>query len=295
MTTHPKVTDLWGPLDHPIRTTDATGEPPWRDNSYMAFWSRDLRTFGCLHASTSPNAPGRRTRFSLWHDGTAVELVEEPAAGTFVTDSVRFVLGERIEVDSPRLSGELSYTPHLALAEYSDRAIPTIEGGTLLSHVQRAGCFIGSFVLDGKPVSFEGFGFRDRTWGSRDESISIAEYIGVMAVFETYGLTTIRMRSAAGVDHTEGFVVREREARPLVAMTDIVRDGSGLYHSARYVLADGDELHVTTTRRPGGFWVPLGWLRSGPVLSAYDEYTEATTSTGETGVNMIEQGVLKTL
>jgi hypothetical protein len=261
----------------------------------MAFWSRDLRTFGCLHASTSPNAPGRRTRFSLWHDGTAVELVEEPAAGTFVTDSVRFVLGERIEVDSPRLSGELSYTPHLALAEYSDRAIPTIEGGTLLSHVQRAGCFIGSFVLDGKPVSFEGFGFRDRTWGSRDESISIAEYIGVMAVFETYGLTTIRMRSAAGVDHTEGFVVREREARPLVAMTDIVRDGSGLYHSARYVLADGDELHVTTTRRPGGFWVPLGWLRSGPVLSAYDEYTEATTSTGETGVNMIEQGVLKTL
>lgn len=261
----------------------------------MAFWSRSLRTFGCFHTSTSPNAEGRRTRFSLWHEDSVLELVDEPPIGSFTTDAVEFDLGDTVRVNSPRLAGQLTCLPHLAPADYSTRAIPSLEGGSPLEHHQRAGQFIGSFVLDGRPIEFEGYGFRDRTWGSRDESTTIHEYIGVMAVFDTFALTAIRMRSSAGVDHTEGFLLTEGDRRALTAVTDITRDGSGLYDAARFVFADGGELEVTTTGRAGGFWVPMGWRRSGPVLSAYDEFIHVCSSTGETGVSMVEQGVLKTL
>ena len=103
------------------------------------------------------------------------------------------------------------------------------------------------------------------------------------------------MRSASGVDHTEGFVCNASGARPVRGITEIVRDPSGLYASSLLTLVDGDRITVETTSRAGGFWLPLGTQRSGPLISAYDEYTTSSLSDGQTGITMIEQGVLKTL
>jgi hypothetical protein len=292
---NPTATSGWGPLGHPIDPRVAPGGPAWRDNAYLAFWSDDLTTFGCFHASTSPNAAGRRTRLSVSHHGRVVEIVEEPDPGTFDTASLSFDLDTRVRIDNPSLSGEIHCTPLWAPAEYSQRAIPSLEGGMPLTHHQRAGRFTGDLMVDGRPVTFTGSGFRDRTWGSRDEAVSIDEYIGVMGVYSDCAITVIRMRSTTGVDHTEGFVLDAFSARAVSSMTEIVRDASGLYASSLLSFADGEELTVATTGRAGGFWLPLGAQRSGPVISAYDEYTTSILSDGQTGITMIEQGVLKTL
>lgn len=292
---NPTTASDWGPLGHPIDPQVAPGGPAWRDNAYMAFWSDDLSTFGCFHASTSPNAPGRRTRLSVSHHGLVVEIVEEPHPGTFDTASLSFDLDTKVTIDHPRLSGEIRCTPLWAPAEYSQRAIPSLEGGTPLTHHQRAARFTGNLIFDGRPVTFTGAGFRDRTWGSRDEAVSIDEYIGVMGVYSQCAITVIRMRSTLGVDNTEGFILDASGARAVTSITDIVRDASGLYVSSLLTCADGEKLTLATTGRTGGFWVPLGAQRSGPVVSAYDEYTTSSLSDGQTGITMIEQGVLKTL
>lgn len=289
------TTASWGILGHPIDPRVAPGGPAWRDNAYLAFWSDDLTTFGCFHASTSPNAPGRRTRLSLSLNGEVIEIVEEPEPGTFDTASLSFDLDAEVRIKHPRLSGEIRCTPLWAPAEYSQRAIPSLEGGTPLRHYQRAGQFSGDLTFDGRAITFTGKGFRDRTWGSRDESASIDEYIGVMGVYSDCAITVIRMRSTTGIDHTEGFVCTASGARAIRSISEIVRDTCGLYASSLLTLVDGDEITLATTSRAGGFWLPLGTQRSGPVISAYDEYTTSRLSDGQTGITMIEQGVLKTL
>lgn len=289
----------WGPLSHPITRQVESGAPPWRDNAYLAFWTPDLETFGCYHVSTSPNAQGRRARFSLAASGASVEVVEDIEPGTFHSASIRFDLGERVEIASPRLTGSLVCEPLFRLADYSNEIIPGLAGGTSVTHFQRAGRFRGRFVLDGRAVVFDGVGVRDRTWGSRDESVSIAEYIGIMAVFEGCAITAIRMRDPGGVDRGEGFVLSEEASRPIVAVREISRDAQGLFAGCELALADGETIVLGNTARAGGFWVPMGWPRKGPVMSAYDEYDHLAINGGGlavgSGAEMVEQGVLRTL
>ncbi|MGH9003074.1 MAG: DUF7065 domain-containing protein, partial [Acidimicrobiia bacterium] len=56
---------LWGALAQPIHADAAgAGDPPWRDNAFLGFWSSTEPIFGAVHVSTSPNTEGRRARFS---------------------------------------------------------------------------------------------------------------------------------------------------------------------------------------------------------------------------------------
>jgi hypothetical protein len=289
------VLDGWGPLSHPIRDEVPTGAPPWRDNAYMAFWTSDLSAFGCYHVSTSPNAKGRRARFSLMVGGSAVEIVEEIEPGTFNSPSLEFDLGDSLRVRSAQVSGELVCTPLFELADYSDKIIPGLDGGVSLTHYQRTGRFVGRFIVGGTEFGIDGVGIRDRTWGSRDESVSISEYIGIMAVLDGCAITAIRMRAPNGTDRTEGFVLYEGGKRPIVGLDEIRRDAQGLFSSCELTLADGDTMVLRNTRRAGGFWVPMGWERKGPVMSAYDEYDSVMATGMGSGAAMIEQGVLRTL
>jgi hypothetical protein len=72
----------WGPLSEPIHN-DVAGERPWRDNAFLCFWNPDGDVVGTLHTSTSPNAEGRRARFSIQAGGKTVEVAEELEPGTF--------------------------------------------------------------------------------------------------------------------------------------------------------------------------------------------------------------------
>ena len=287
-------TSVWGPLAEPIHTDPLpAGRPPFRDNAYLAFWDRVGDVFGVFHGSTSPNAEGRRARISLSAgNGRPVEVVEALKPGSFSSASVGFDLDEQITVDAPRLSGELRCSPIFAVADYSQGSIiPPLVPDEPLQHFQRAARVEGRFTVDGRPVTVDGFGMRDRTWGYRDESVSIAEYIAVIAVFDDFALTSMRFLGADGTDRTEGYRLAERAEA--VESMGITRDASGLLVAAHLTLAGGRPFELRVTDRLGGFWVPMGWERRGPTMSAYDEFNRVRSATGEEGVSIAEQGVVR--
>ena len=100
----------WGPLSEPIHT-DIEGERPWRDNAFLAFWDPERDLVGTLHTSTSPNAEGRRARFSVQTGGKTIELIEDLEPGTFSSESISFEAGASFSIDTARVSGSLTTAP----------------------------------------------------------------------------------------------------------------------------------------------------------------------------------------
>jgi hypothetical protein len=283
----------WGPLAEPIHTEPLpAGRPAFRDNAYLGFWDRGGEVIGAFHVSTSPNAEGRRARFSLAAAGRSVEVVEPLEPYRFTSPSIAFDLDRRITVDGPGLAGELTVTPLFAVADYSRGSIiPPLVPDEPLQHFQQAAAVQGRFTLEGRDVTIDGFGIRDRTWGYRDESVSIAEYIAVTAVFDGFALTAMRFVSADGADRTEGYRLGGF-AEPVVGV-GVTRDPSGLLAAAHLTLDGGAPLELRVTGRLGGFWVPMGWERRGPTMSAYDEFDRVRTEAGAVGVTLTEQGVVR--
>ena len=287
------LTSVWGPLSEPIHTDPLPEDrPAFRDNAFLGFWDPAGEVFGTFHGSTSPNAEGRRARFSLSAGGRSVEIVEPLAPYSFTSPSVAFDLDRRITVDGPGLAGELTCAPLFALADYSKGSIiPPLVPDEPLQHFQQAGRVQGRFTVDGRDVTIDGFGIRDRTWGYRDESVSIAEYIAITAVFDDFAVTSMRFVGADGTDRTEGYRLGE-VAEPVTAM-GVTRDASGLLAAGHLTLDGGAPLELRVTGRLGGFWVPMGWERRGPTMSAYDEFDRVRTDGGEEGITLTEQGVVR--
>ena len=288
------ITSVWGPLAEPIHPEPLpAGRPPFRDNAYLAFWGHSGEVYGAFHVSTSPNAEGRRARLSLAAAGSRpVEVVEPLEPGSFTSPSIGFDLDQRITVDAPALQGELHCTPLFAVADYSKGSIiPPLIPDEPLRHFQRAARVEGRFTVDGRDVVVDGFGMRDRTWGYRDESVSIAEYIAVIAVFDDFAVTSMRFLGSDGSDRTEGY--RLADAAEGLRTMGITRDASGLLVAAHLTLADGRLFELGVTDRLGGFWVPMGWERRGPTMSAYDEFNRVRSDAGDEGISISEQGVVR--
>lgn len=284
----------WGPLSEPVHQEVEPGAPPWRDNAFLSFWDPERGVFGTLHVSTSPNAEGRRARLSAQADERVLEVVEELDPGTFSSRSVSFDAGASFEVDHPRVSGALTFAPFHALADYTGDRAPrafSLDQRRPIMHYQRAAEVSGTLVLDGREQQIQGHGFRDRTWGYREESTSVAEYFGWMVTFPDFAMSVMKLRGEESAESTLGFLLGD-EAIP-VTDTSLTRDASGLFAGARATLADGREVELRSTARRAGFWCPMGVERTGPTLSAYDEFCSVRTSDGREGFALIEQGILK--
>src|SRR4051812_19982486 len=113
-------TSVWGSLAEPIHTEPLPdGRPAFRDNAFLGFWDTERGVIGAFHMSTSPNAEGRRARFSLSVNGRTTELVEPLEPCCFTSPSIGFDLDQRITLDGPGLAGEVSCTLIFAVADYS--------------------------------------------------------------------------------------------------------------------------------------------------------------------------------
>lgn len=276
----------WGPLAHPAHEQVPEGPTTWKDNAYFPFWDPAADVFGAAHVSTSPHPPaeGRRARFSVSVEGKVLQLVEPLQPGTFDSESISCDLDGVIEVDAPRVSGRLVYTPRHATADYTPGGT-VLMGGDALHHYERTTDVRGRLVVDGQAFEIDGRGGRDRTWGHRDESKGLIEYFWILATFETFSLTTLRLIADDGRDLTDGFRMAE-EARPITGVS-ITRDASSLCAGACFTLADGDAIEVRATAKPAGFWVPMSWERSAPTLGEYDEFCALRTADGEEGFAVI--------
>lgn len=290
------VAQDWGALAHPIRS-DHPGEdkPPWKDNAYLAFWDPEHGVNGVVHASTSPNAEGRRVRASVAIGGTTAEIAEDPPAGSFTTPSISFELDGAITVRSEGLRADLRLAPRGVAADYTaGKIIPELVAGEPLQHFQQAAIVTGTVTVGGVVSEIEAVGLRDRTWGFRDESAMFPEYIGVIADLDGELLTVMKFAHADGTTRAEGFLLGDR-ATPVTELTRIARDASGLFAAAEIAVEGRGTMALRATRRTGGFWVPMGWERVGPAMSAYDEFLEIRTGDGAVGHGLVEQGIVRRL
>lgn len=287
----------WGPLSEPIHNDIPDGARPWRDNAFLAFWNAGGDVVGTLHTSTSPNAEGRRARFSIQVGGQVVEVVEELAPGTFSSESIAFEAGAGFSIASARVSGSVTTAPLFALADYTGDRSPeafSLDKEQPLMHYQRAATITGELVVDGRPMTIDGHAFRDRTWGYRDESSSVAEYFGCMFIFPTMAITSMKLRGmTSSAEMVLGNVLDDQAT--IISSASLTRDASGLFAATSIETADGRTIDVRIAERRAGFWCPMGWERTGPTLSAFDEFCSLRTADGEEGFGMIEQGILKTV
>jgi hypothetical protein len=285
----------WGPLAEPVHGAVPKERPPWKDNAFLTFWEPDNDVFGTVHVSTSPNAEGRRARITVSVHGRVGEIVEELKPGTFHGDSVSFGLDEATTVSGPRLTGELHSAPMFALADYTAGSIiPPLVPGEPLHHYQRAARVSGNLALDGHAVDISAVGFRDRTWGYRDESANISEYIALMVTFPDHAYSVIRLRGTSGADLTEGYRLTEGSSQRVTGVS-VTRDASSLLAHTTLTLDDGDQLTVHNRERRGGFWLPMGWERHGPTMGAFDEFFTVEDSEGRGGFGMAEHGIVRNL
>lgn len=297
MSTAADAVTAWGALAEPLHGPVPDGRPAYKDNAYLVFWSDDRSVLGVAHFSTSPNAPGRRARLSISVDGHPLEIIEDLEPGTFASDSLEFGLDGTLRVDHPTLQGTVISTPLFVPADYSiGQVIPPLVPDEPLRHHQQAAHVTGDLELDGTPLRFTGRAMRDRTWGYREESTNLVEYLAILVVFDDHALTVMRFTGTDGLDRTEGFILPDG-GLPLRRLTGmrITRDAAGLLHSV-VVSGESGEVKYTSTGRYGGFWVPMGWTKSGPAMSAYDEFIGLNSNDGGgQAFGMAEHGVVRQL
>lgn len=287
----------WGDLAHPIRADKPGDEmPAWKDNAFICFWDQSHGAYGVVHVSTSPNAEGRRARASLSVNGRIAEIAEDLDPGTFASESISFGLDGDIEVDAEGMSAKLDLAPRGKWADYSTTGIvPELVPGEPLQHFQAASIVTGMATVGDESAEVDGVGMRDRTWGFRDESSGWNEYIGIVLDIEGKMLTIMKFLRPDGDTITSGFLCSEDDPVETNQLEELTRDASGLFAAAKVTTTEGEVLDIKMTRRPTGFWVPMGWTRQGPTMSAYDELIEVELADGRSGQGVVEQGMIRQL
>lgn len=288
----------WGELAHQIRQDHpGTDKPPWKDNAYVCFWDPSTAVYGIVHVSTSPNAEGRRARASFSVNGRVAEVVEELDAGTWTSASISFDPQGHITVRTPEIDATLDLALRGPYADYTASGIvpALVEGEEAPQHFQGAVTVAGTVRVDNVETDVDGIGMRDRTWGFRDESAQFPEYYGIIIDVGGRMLTIMKFARADGGSVTDGFVLSDGDPVPASEITGLRRDPAGLFAAATVTTATGETLSLRMTRRLAGFWVPMGWEREGPTMSSYDELIEVTTSDGQIGHGLVEQGIVRRL
>jgi hypothetical protein len=285
------VTD-WGPLATPFHTGVDTTAAPWRENAFLAFFDPTRSVCGAIHCSTSPNAPGR-ARASVVVDGRLAEVVEPLDPLTFTGAAIDYALPGTVTVRHAALALELRATPRFVPADYTRLGlIPPLPGHEPLSHYQQGADVTGWVELDGERTTIEARGFRDRTWGFRDESAMFVEYLAFGACFDDFDLTLTKFLDPDGGMRTGGYRLTKDVER--VEGVDVTRSAAGLLAAIDVRLERGDELSIRVGSSTG-FWAPMGIERRGPTLAAYEECVTVDAGEAGRGTAVVEHGILRRL
>ena len=294
------VAAQWGPLAEPIHDEpEVPSGAPWRDNAFLSFFDQDHAVCGAVHLSTSPSAPGR-ARASVVVGGRLAEIVEPLDALTFTGAAIDFQLDGPAHVRDVDFALELSSTPRFVAADYTVLdLIPPLPGHAPLVHYQQGADVSGWVELDGTRTPIVGRGFRDRTWGRRDESAMFVEYLAFGACFDEWDITLVKFLDPDGRTRVGGYRMGgnrlgvDVDLEPVVD-AHVTRSASGLLGALDVDFAGGE--HATMRAGPSvGFWAPMGIEQRGPALAAYEECVALDAGDLGHGTAVVEHGVVRRL
>jgi hypothetical protein len=293
----PATTGPWGPLATPIHLDPPipdSGGPPWRENAFVSWWDVDRHSYGIGQFSTTPNGDGSRARFSVAAGGRTHEVIEPVAWGTMSSASISVDLEATVRVAHPDLQVELDQEPLVAPIDFTTtKAVPGLADDVFpLHHYQQPVRTRGHAVVAGETHHFEGLGWRDRTWGFRDESISWTDYSVVCAVIDEEAILLYKVIDETGTLRASAWRV-DRDGQHDLGDFRFIRNAKGLLAEASVETPDGT-LTMTVTGALGGFWNPLGGDRqSGPTCSVYDEFVALRIGDGRTASALCEHGIVR--
>lgn len=294
------TTSSWGPLAQPLHPDIPADPRPWRENAFFCFWDPEQDLTGVMHISASPNAKGgRRARVSVRLGSTTVEVIETLDFDTWNSESITFDPDTGFSVQAPGLSGSLRSTPLHPAAVFAGETAPkafSLDSEHPIHHYQQSARVSGELTIEGRTVVVDGYGYRDRTWGFRDESSSVGEYYGTMWVFPDFSVSALRLLGQDGRAATLGHILHADGRIEDVTEMTLTRDGAGLFLESRITTTTGTVLQVSGAGRLGTFWCPMGGeAQEGPTLSAYDEFDHLLTPDGLKGFGLLEQGITRRL
>jgi hypothetical protein len=262
----------WGPIGElPKAGAAGPGDPVYRDNAFLAFWSLERNLYGEGHVSTSPNSDGRRARFTIYNSGRVTELEEELAPGSFESESIRFDPRGSLSVDAGDLTARIEYNPRFCVGDYTTNAVLGVVKESTLEHYQQGVNVAGELTIARETVEFACRGIRDRTFGYRDEPRQWIDGVGFCATFDDFDFTAIRNVTDDGNAITDGFILSEDGPRRLVEMT-FVYDPILLHH-ADLKFEDGSRRTISRTgRQYCPIWFPQGPVTAAPAMTTWSEY-----------------------
>lgn len=288
-----------GGLNMPVHTDVPeieTENLPWRDNAVFCWWDLDQDIYGQIHVSTSLNGGGRRARCTTLVGDRFFEIVEELEPGTFNSDSITVDLDGSLAVDHPQLRLRLTAAPFYEPLDWGKiRALPPLRPHLVLNHFQGGFSYDGEVALGGgEPRAFSGTGYRDRTWGFRDETAQWVEYFFLGSVFEDFVLALWKALGADGQYRQFGWRITEAGQEPVEDFR-VIRDASANMDSV-IVQIGGQELivdQVPKANRFNGWWLPMGGRQDGPAFCEYNEFAKLKSSNGQRGGAAIAHGILR--
>jgi hypothetical protein len=287
----------FGPLAEPLHPGIAgPDDPDYRDNAYFGIWSHTEDVFAEVHVSTSPNA-FRWARIEVSVNGRTVEINEDCPEDSYRSEHIDFDTNGRLTVRHPDLDVDITYAPRFQPMDYSPKKVM---GGLVsdkpLRHYEQGTSVTGTITMRGETVDFDGLGFRDRTWGFRDDSRQWQEYITVWGTFDGFDLTAMKFQDMAGTTIADGFLNSADGSQRRVTEMNFTYTPAGTMKHLRLILDGIEERIVERTRSIGGFWLPMGPRKpeGATCFHAYDDFAELN-AWGSPGRGIVAYGIQRML
>jgi hypothetical protein len=213
----------WGGLASAVSSTAPQGHEafaakyPWRDNAWLVFWDSERHISAAIHCSTSFNGGQRFARAVLAHDGRVVSCDEIPDVGRLSTLSINLdsallptahaTGAHRVAVSTPEFEFDLTLTARWRPMDWTVlHVVPSLGEAPELNHWQQGFLATGHVRIGGQQLEFNGGGFRDRTWGWRQESGQWNELYAVNVGLEKCDISMCKFLLPDGSSKAGGFI-----------------------------------------------------------------------------------------
>lgn len=169
-------------------------DPAWSESWYFNAYAPEARAGFVTRIGIRPNQGSAHMLVIVWlPDGSIAQCEDERAAheivdGPLQVGAVRYervrplgewavgigpttIDGRQVEIDARfRALGPAVGVDRAGAAPASDGVRDASRRSLAAGHLEQPGAWSGSITVDGRRLSFEGFGNRDKSWGPRDTS-----------------------------------------------------------------------------------------------------------------------------
>ncbi|MFX0106717.1 MAG: hypothetical protein ACFE7R_00365 [Candidatus Hodarchaeota archaeon] len=185
--------------------------PNWRESYYFNWVDPDARVSGFSTIGFLPNVSKREFVFALFYDDQREVYFREPEGsipldfkeslsdGVLSFEVVRPFKEWRIKYEGADLKADISWTCRFSAYDFGQGSGTSWEG-----HYEQSGRPSGVIeCADDRKVRFQGFGTRDKSWGSRDWHIE--SWFAFHAQFENLWIG-LRRDTVKGEFHSSGSI-----------------------------------------------------------------------------------------